>query len=109
MLKERGLKKYQGFFMTEHTDSLRQYFKEYEYKKKPILDEHKIEEMNQTIQTALEFNSALNFTYYYNHDFHLLVGNIHYVDELKQELRIMDLHNSLHKLKFTDIVDVRIN
>jgi hypothetical protein len=110
MLKERGKMKWQSAaFLLEHADSLKQFFKEYDYKTKPELTSDKLVEINQTILEGLEYNLTLNFSYYNNHDFHLLIGNTVFVDELKQELRIMDLHNSLHKLKFTDIVDVKIN
>jgi hypothetical protein len=110
MLKERGKIKWQpASFLLEQTDSLRQLHKEYEYKTKPVLTQDMLEEINIIIQEGMEYNLTVNFIYFSDHDFRILVGNLHYIDEYKQEIRIMDIHNSLHKLKFTDIVDVRVN
>jgi hypothetical protein len=112
MLKERGkMKWHSAAFLLEHTDSLKQFFKDYEYKTKPELTEEKLTEINDILLEAMEFNQIINTTYYDNksHQISIVTGNLHYIDEYKQELRIMDLHNSLHKLKFTNIIDVGIN
>jgi hypothetical protein len=110
MLNERGIKKWNSAaFLLEHTESLREFFKQYDHKQKQELAEDQIEEMNNTILEAMEYNSTLNITYFKFNDFLLLTGNIYYIDQLKQELRIMDIHNSLHTVKFDELVDVRLN
>jgi hypothetical protein len=110
MIQDRGKVKWNSAaFLLEHTESLREFFKEYNHKKKPELTEEQIAEMNNLILESMEYNSTLNITYFKLHDFHLVTGNIHYADQLKQELRIVDLHNSLHIVKFDELVDVRLN
>ena len=56
---------------------------------KPVLDEQKYEEFNEVICRAMEENMTLQFTYYQKGEMKKLVGNIHYIDQLKRELRIV--------------------
>ncbi|MFE8701059.1 YolD-like family protein [Cytobacillus sp. FJAT-54145] len=53
MLRDRGKMKWQGFFMPEHIRALREMEMEMKETKKPLLDEYEMQEMNETIQTAL--------------------------------------------------------
>lgn len=57
----------------------------------------------------MENNLELCFTYFQRNDFHLLIGKIHYFDAFARELRILDYHNELHKLKLDDLVDVKFH
>ncbi|WP_241840577.1 YolD-like family protein [Fictibacillus sp. S7] len=78
-------------------------------KTKPELDEQQLEFMEETICQAMFENSALCFTYFRDEDFHLLIGKVHYVDTFRRELRIVDFHGEIVKVKLADLVDVKMN
>ncbi|MDN4525488.1 YolD-like family protein [Fictibacillus fluitans] len=107
MLCDRGTMKWQGMFMTEHVKLLREMDWDNRKKAKPELDEQQLELMEETICEAMAENLDLCFTYFSHGDFHLLIGKAHYIDPYKKELRIVDFHNEVHKLKFEDLVDVK--
>lgn len=100
--------KWQGFFMTEHTEIVKRVDWDKKKVKKPILDENQLDEINQTICEAMEFNQDLTFTLYDNGEFRLLFGNVHYVDPIKHELKILDKFNEVYKVKFVDIISVHL-
>ncbi|MGM0924178.1 MAG: YolD-like family protein [Bacillota bacterium] len=73
---------------------------------KPVLDEQKYEEFNEIIFGAMEENITLQFTFYQKEEMKKLVGNIHYIDQLKRELRIVEHSTKKHVLKLGDIIEI---
>ncbi|MGM0951070.1 MAG: YolD-like family protein [Bacillota bacterium] len=53
------------------------------------MDDQKYEEFNEIICGAMEENITLQFTFYQKGEMKKLLGNIHYIDQLKRELRIV--------------------
>ncbi|WP_369094760.1 YolD-like family protein [Bacillus sp. SA1-12] len=51
---------------------------------------------------------SLYFTYYENGDIKLYIGYIHYLDELKKEVRILGFHQEKYILKIEDILRIDI-
>jgi YolD-like protein len=109
LLRDRGNIKWQGMFLPEHVKLLREFDRAHNNKKKPEIDEQQLELMQDTIYEAMEYNLNLCFTYFYNDDFRLIIGKVHYVDQDKSELRIMDFYNELQRIKFQDLVDVSLH
>ncbi|MEG7354162.1 YolD-like family protein [Bacillus vallismortis] len=66
----------------------------------------KSEEFNEIICGAMEGNIILQFTFYQKGEMKKLVGNIHYIDQLKRELRIVDYSTKKHILKLGDIIEI---
>ncbi|MDM5338496.1 YolD-like family protein [Fictibacillus enclensis] len=64
--------------------------------------------MEKTICEAMENNLGLCFVYYERGNFQLLMGRVHYVDGVKGEIRIVDFHNEVHKIKVENLLDVKI-
>ncbi|MCC3358960.1 YolD-like family protein [Bacillus sp. REN16] len=110
MIKDRGKIKWGAAFMLPEMISVQSRI-DWDAKKveRPTLDENQLEEINQAICTAMEFNQDLVFTLFDRGEFVLLLGRVHYVDQLKNELRIVDKFEELHYVKFKDIVKVNIN
>ncbi|MGD6963972.1 YolD-like family protein [Fictibacillus phosphorivorans] len=106
MIRDRGNIKWQGMFLPEHVKLLREYDRENKKKIKPELDEQQLELMQETICDAMENNLYLCFTYFQNDDFRLMIGKVHYVDQFRGELRIMDKQNELQKIKLNDLINV---
>jgi hypothetical protein len=96
-------------FLPEHKEALRKYKKELQHIPKPILDEQKLAEMEETILEAIEFTYLLHFTYYDKGELKKLTGSIRRFDQFQKELWIQDYAETLHKLKISHIVDVQIN
>ena len=53
-LKDRGLMKWNGFFMPEHIEMLKQIQKDYYKLPRPILDDGQIEEIEQVLLISFE-------------------------------------------------------
>lgn len=92
--------------LPEHVKMLREHQDGLDYGRKPELDEQRYEELNEIICVAMEENRLLKFMYYQKGKIAELAGHVHYVDEIKKELRVMDKMNMIHLLKVMDIVDI---
>jgi YolD-like protein len=108
MIRDRGNIKWQGMFLPEHVKLLREYDRENKKKTKPQLDEQQLELMQEIICDAMDNNLQLCFTYFEKDDFRLMIGKVHYVDLFRGELRLIDGQNEMHRLRFMDLLDVKI-
>ncbi|CAM3796529.1 MULTISPECIES: YolD-like family protein [Bacillaceae] len=106
MIRDRGRIKWVSMMLPEHVKLLREYNESLDKVEKPVLDEQKYEEFNEVICRAMEENITLQFTYYQKGEMKKLVGNIHYIDQLKRELRIVDYLTKKHVLKLGDIIEI---
>lgn len=106
MIKDRGSMKRTVLTLPEHVKMLSYLDKAQDKVDKPILNEDQLEDINQTIYEALEYNKELVFTYFDNGDMKLYVGHIHFLDDIKQELRLMNGHGDKFNMKFKDILRV---
>ncbi|KZE66333.1 hypothetical protein AWM68_08180 [Fictibacillus phosphorivorans] len=106
MIRDRGTIKWTAMMLPEHVKMLRDHQDGLDYGRKPELDEQKYEEFNETICVAMEENQTLMFTYFEKGRSAELKGQVHYVDEFKKELRVMDEADKMHILRVTDIMDI---
>ncbi|WNB93632.1 YolD-like family protein [Bacillus sp. NEB1478] len=109
MIRDRGTIKWTAMMLPEHVKMLREHQNGLSYGKKPVLDEQKYEEFNETICMAMEDSSPLKFTFYQKGEIKQLAGHVHYVDELKKQLRIMDERAEVKLLNMADIIDIDID
>lgn len=106
MIRDRGRIKWVSMMLPEHVKLLREYNESLDKIEKPVLDEQKYEEFNEVVCGAMEEKLALQFTYYQKGEMKQLIGNIHYVDHLKGELRIVDNLDEEQNLKLEDITEI---
>jgi len=107
-IRDRGTIKWTSLMLPEHVKMLRQHFEEDYYKvEKPELDEQKIEELNEVISEAMEFHREIEISYYEQGHIRTAKGYLHYVDALHKTLHVLNLEDSLLKLKLQDIVDIQ--
>jgi hypothetical protein len=106
LIRDRGTIKWTAMMLPEHVKMLREHQNGLSYGKKPVLDEQKYEEFNETICIAMEENSTLKFTYYQKGEIKQLAGHVHYVDEFKKQLRIMNQRAEVQLLNLADIIDI---
>ncbi|RFU65620.1 YolD-like family protein [Peribacillus glennii] len=107
MIRDRGRIKWTSMMLPEHVKLLRDWAQEDTYEERRDLDEQQLEEMNMAIGEAMETGSAVNIIYYENRRHQLLIGTIHYYNELQQKLHVVDRFDEAHYVRLADIVDVR--
>lgn len=103
-IRNRGNIKWTSLMLPEHVKELRRYIHE-EYYDVPeqSIDEQQMEEMNELILEAMEYNFPLTFIIYKNRRLESIVGNIHFVDSIKMEFRIIDFQDIHHKVSFSKV------
>ncbi|WP_409301520.1 YolD-like family protein [Peribacillus sp. SCS-155] len=108
MIRDRGRIKWTSMMLPEHVKMLRDWAHEDTFEEQRILDEQQLEEMNAAIGEAMETGAAVTIIYYENKRHQLLIGKIHYYNELQQKLHIIDKFNEPHYIRIADISDVRL-
>ncbi|MGM0803517.1 MAG: YolD-like family protein [Bacillota bacterium] len=106
MIRDRGNIKWTAMMLPEHVKLLRELEDTHYLIEKPILDEDKISEINQTLYVAMEFNKPLEFTYFNYGKLNKVNGQVHCISELTKELRIVDRGGEVVKIKFEELIDV---
>jgi YolD-like protein len=96
-IRDRGNIKWTSMMLPEHVIELRKFINEDYYNiPEPTLDEQQLVEINTIILESMESNIPLYFKVYKNKRLIEIVGNVHYFDHIKQELRVIDVDSNLH-------------
>lgn len=90
MINDRGTIKWTSMMMPEHQNMLKEMWSQKEWKEKPMLDEHLINEINLTLQEALANDLTIEIEYFKNHDYHKMKGRLLGVNPLLNYVRIND-------------------
>lgn len=102
--RDRGNIKWTSLMLPEHVKELRRYINEVYYDvPETSIDEQRMEEMNELILEAMEYNFPLTFIIYKNRRFEKIDGHIHFIDSIKMEFRIIDFQYILHKVSFSKV------
>ncbi|MEC1714778.1 YolD-like family protein [Schinkia azotoformans] len=109
MIKDRGTKKWVAMMLPEHVGMVKQSWKDAEKLPKPILDEQALEEIERSILEANETKSELIITYWENGAFKNIIGHVHSIITHQKAIRIEDKFEMRHTVKFSDIIDIRLN
>ena len=107
MIKDRGKMKWVSMMLPEHVQMLREWADEDLNEERVVLDEQQIEEINHIIAEAMEHQILVAISYYNQKRYHVMIGHIHYYDEWKQQLNVIDCFDEAQYLKLSDIMDVR--
>ncbi|MEK5109882.1 YolD-like family protein [Cytobacillus sp. FSL K6-0129] len=107
-LKDRGIKKWQGFFMPEHVTELGVMHAELDHVAKPIIDEHQQAEFDARIAYAMEFNLALKISIWQAGNITEIVGRSHYVDHVRQKIRLVTLDGASAYVEMAEVVGVEL-
>lgn len=108
MIRDRGLQKWQGFFMTEHVAELKIMRDEMEKCEKPLIDEYQRAEFDEKVAYAMEMNMPVRLTQWIDGYLKDTVGRVHYCDVIKQQLRIETMMHDLIRVELADVVGVEI-
>lgn len=106
MIKDRGIKKYHGFFMPEQIKMLRELGNDYQKLPRPQLDEDQIEVMEQLFSESLESQTILEVTTWKNGFFSSRIGFVKRVDPISKKVFIIDELGTLISIDFFYIINV---
>lgn len=107
MIRDRGRIKWVSMMLPEHIKMLRDWVKEDQYEVKKEIDEQQLELMNATLSEAVEFDQFITVTHYRNKNYELVIGKVHYWDEMTGKLHIVDHFEEVHRIPIADIADIR--
>jgi hypothetical protein len=93
--------------LPEHMAMLRQLWGEFDFEAKPLL-EVQIEEFDQRVLYAMEYNLPVKITTWNNGSTYEFKGQTHYVDPIKKELRLRSETDGQAYIKLNDIIAVEV-
>ncbi|MGX6442657.1 YolD-like family protein [Neobacillus sp. K501] len=108
MIRDRGRIKWTSMMLPEHVKMLRDWVKEDQYEQKKEMDEQQLEMMNETLSEAIEFDQFVTITHYRHQHYEIVIGKIHYWNELGQKLHVIDRFEEVHRIPIIDIIDIRL-
>jgi cell division inhibitor SulA len=108
MIRDRGRIKWTSMMLPEHVKLLRDWVKEDGYEQKREMDEQQLELMNETLSEAIEFDQFVTITHYRNRNYEIVIGKIHYWNELTQRIHIVDRFEEVHRIPIDAIADIRL-
>ena len=107
--QDRGMLKWQGFMLSDHLEDIEKVNHDSKKIEKPLLDEYQIEEYEIRICEAMEYNSALKISIWVDGFIEEKIVKVHYLDNVKKQIRAKDSKDYAHIINFTDIIGVEIN
>ncbi|MDR7237000.1 YolD-like family protein [Neobacillus drentensis] len=108
MIRDRGRIKWTSMMLPEHVKLLRDWVKEDRYEQKREMDEQQLELMNGILSEAIEYDQYVTITHYRNRNYEIVIGKIHYWDELTQRLHVIDRFEEVHRIPMDAIADIRM-
>ncbi|WP_144547586.1 YolD-like family protein [Bacillus sp. X1(2014)] len=108
MIRDRGRIKWTSMMLPEHVKLLRDWVKEDRYEQKREMDEQQLELMNEILSEAIEYDQYVTITHYRNRNYEIVIGKIHYWDELTQRLHVLDRFEEVHRIPIDAIADIRM-
>jgi hypothetical protein len=107
--RDRGIKKWQqAFFMPEQFSKLRKFWNDSERITKPILDQYQVEEFDNKIGYAIEFNLPVKLTLWVDGFTKDIIGRLHHVDSITHQLIIEVKPGEFQRIKFEHVTKVCI-
>jgi hypothetical protein len=106
MLKDRGRKKWQGFFMPEHVSILKRVNRDSHKHPKPELDPLQIEEMEQLLLESVENRTLLEVTIWSDGFFNKRVGIVKKLNAVDKKITFIDELDCTFNLSFYSITNV---
>ena len=106
MINDRGMMKYQGFFMTEHSELLKEAKRDYYRVEKPNISQEQIEEFERLISDSLQFHTELEITIWKDGFFETELCQIKKVDQLNKKLYLQK-NEERSTIRFIDIIDIK--
>jgi hypothetical protein len=105
-INDRGNKKWSSMMLSKHTKALSQLWDDALHDvKKPMLEEDKINELNDIIQRSLEHYEPVTLSWCKDGHIHTARGVVVKYDSYSYSLKLRDNEDRIHTIKASDIVD----
>ncbi|HBZ10544.1 MAG TPA: YolD-like family protein [Bacillus bacterium] len=92
--------------LPEHVEKILSWRDEQGEVQQPQLDEQQLEEINDILYIAIEYNKSVIITLWKERQFQKITGNLHFIDEINKQIHVVDKKEQIHKIKFDAIVEV---
>ncbi|MGE7609698.1 YolD-like family protein [Peribacillus frigoritolerans] len=106
MINDRGIIKYQGFFMPEHTKMLKELNNDNQKGPRPQLDEGQIDDMEQLILESLATQTILEIITWKSGFFSSRIGFVKRIDPISKKVFIINELGTLISIDFFNITNV---
>ena len=107
-LRDRGKLKWQGFVMPEQTQLMRQMMTDELREPKRIADEYELAEFDARLHYAIAYNLPVKLTVWEAGFTSEVVGRIHYIDEVRREVRLVTEAGGVERMKVESLVGVEV-
>lgn len=101
---DRGTMKWVSLMLPEHVELLKEVF--VEYKKKPVLDEQKMVEIDQTLKYAVQSGALVEMTYFYRGKYECITGKLAKIDQWRGFILLK--HEEGQHISLSQIIDVQL-
>ncbi|MCL6573783.1 MAG: YolD-like family protein [Bacillus sp. (in: Bacteria)] len=108
MIRDRGRIKWTSMMLPEHVKMLRDWVKEDRYEQVREMDEQQLVLMNEVLSEAIAFDQYVTITHYRNRNYDIVIGKIHYWDELTKWLHVVDRFEEVNRILIHAVADIRL-
>lgn len=92
--------------LPEHREQILEQQKQKKKKERPILDEHKLEELSQFISEAIENNQEVSITVFNPYKDMIIIGSIKKVDLYMKRVKVLDEAGDDMWIKLCDVINI---
>ncbi|WP_147535743.1 YolD-like family protein [Bacillus marasmi] len=107
-IRDRGLKKWHGFFMPEHTGELKNIWLEDQRIAMPILDEYQLQEFEESLRYAIDYKLHVDIEVYVDGFIENKHGFVQRLDQITKEISLKAFNGELTVIKFKEILKVKV-
>ncbi|WP_241139362.1 YolD-like family protein [Bacillus mycoides] len=105
---DRGMMRWAPFSaIKEQFEGLSELYEKQNEVLMPILDEQKLELINEIVCCAIAENKQVSISYQKQNKVYSEVGYIHYYDMICNELRIRNQHDNVFYIKVNHVTDIK--
>ncbi|MED1711687.1 YolD-like family protein [Bacillus thuringiensis] len=106
-INDRGLKKWQGFFMPEHVEGIKQMWLDDQKIKMPIWDEEQIAEFEQLIRYAKDYNLYVDLSIYNEGFERKITCSVKALNPLEKVIKVVTA-DGMENIQFDKILNVTV-
>ncbi|HDR7359771.1 TPA: YolD-like family protein [Bacillus toyonensis] len=105
---DRGMMRWVPFSaIKEQFEGLNELYEKQNEVPMPILDEQKLEHINEIVCCAMAENKQVSISYKKQNKVYSEVGYIHYYDMVRNELRFRNQHDNVLYIKINHVIDIK--
>ena len=108
MIRDRGRIKWTSLMLPEHVKILREWAREDEWAEKAELDEQRLEELDQIVQTAFAARKQVMIRLFKKQSIRTISGTIEKIEPIERVLRIRTEDGKLEGVPVRSIEEIEI-